>query len=355
VNYAPVFHPGVTEIGAAATVALDVGEERSNVDVTMQLVPSATISGTITSPSGPLPQSLRVHVVPAGANAEMLAGAGLRGPGASPRADGTYVIGGIPPGAYTVRASVGVGGGRGRPVPDAPTMWAAADVVVNGQDLDVPLTLQPGVAISGRVVFEGAQPTAGQLQALSFRLVALGSGGTAVWTGGGQVNSEGRFSFASVTPDAYQFTTTWKTPDANERWTIKGSTANGRDAFEAPLRVMPGEAVVWTVTFTDTPTALTGVLQDGGRPATDYYILLFSSDRRFWTPASRRISTTRPATDGAFSVRGVPPGEYFVVALTDLEPGEWNDPTLLEQLAGSAVKVALRDGATTTQDFRIGR
>jgi hypothetical protein len=63
---------------------------------------------------------------------------------------------------------------------------------------------------------------------------------------------------------------------------------------------------------------------------------------------------TRPATDGVFSVRGMPPGEYLVVALTDLESGEWNDPALLAQLAPSAVKVTLREAETTRQDFRIG-
>jgi hypothetical protein len=43
-----------------------------------------------------------------------------------------------------------------------------------------------------------------------------------------------------------------------------------------------------------------------------------------------------------------------LVALTDLETGEWNDPVLLEQLVGSSAKITLRDGETTMQDFRIG-
>jgi hypothetical protein len=149
--------------------------------------------------------------------------------------------------------------------------------------------------------------------------------------------------------------TTWNSPGADDKWTIKSSTANGRDAFEAPLRVDPNAPVDWTITFTDKPTSLTGVLQDrGGRAATDYYILVFSSDRKTWTPGSRRVRMTRPATDGAFNVKGFPPGEYFVAALTDLEPGEWNDPTLLERAVPTAVKVSLRDGETTRQDFRIG-
>ena len=351
-NYAPIFHPGATDIGAAAPVALGVSEERAGVDVTIQLVPTATVSGTISSPSGALPQFLSVRLVPAGPQTELLAGAGVRGPTAHLDPDGSYMSTGVAPGTYKVKASVGYGRGA---APNTPTQWASADVTVSGHDLDVPLMLQPGVAINGRVVFEGSQPTAADLQALSVALVPLGSGGQIQTGGGGRVNAEGRFTFAGVIPDTYHFVTTWNAPAANNKWTMKASTANGREAFEAPLRVNPNETVDWTVTYTDKPTSLTGVFQDrGGRAATEYYILVFSADRKHWTPGSRRVRTTRPATDGAFSVKGLPPGEYFLGALTDLETGEWNDPTLLEQLVPSSATVTLRDGETTTKDVRIG-
>jgi hypothetical protein len=352
-NYAPIFHPGVTDIGAATAIALGVSEERTGVDVMIQLVPTATISGTISSPTGSVPPSLSVRLVPAGAQTEMLAGAGLRGFSAQPRPDGTYVFTAVAPGAYTIKAIIG--SGRGAPPPNTPALWAAADVIVSGQDLDVPLTLQPGVAVNGRVVFEGSQPTAAELQTLSFVLVPPGSGGQLQASGGGRVDAEGRFTFAGVTPDTYRFVTTWNAPAAREKWEIKASTANGRESFEAPLRVNPNEPVDWTVTYTDTPTSLTGVFQDrGGRAATEYYILVFSSDRKHWTPGSRRVRMTRPSSDGTFSVKGLPPGEYFLAALADLETGEWNDPTLLEQLVSSSAKVTLRDSETTTRDFRIG-
>jgi hypothetical protein len=139
-HYAPVFHPGATDIRAAATIALGVSEERGGVDVVIQLVPTATISGTISAPSGALPQLLSVRLVPAGGQTEMLAGAGLRGLATQPGANGTYVFTGVAPGAYTIKANIG--SGRGAP-PNTPTQWAAADVNVSGQDLEVPLTLQP--------------------------------------------------------------------------------------------------------------------------------------------------------------------------------------------------------------------
>jgi Carboxypeptidase regulatory-like domain len=359
VNYVPVFHPGATDIGTATTIALGLSEERTGVDVAIALVPVSIVSGTISAPSRALPPSLRVTLARADAEAALLAGAGLRGVSASPRADGTFVFAGVAPGAYTVKATTT--GGRATTA-DTPALWAAADVTVGGQDVDVPLSLQPGVTINGRVIFEGAQPTPAELQALSFRLVLLGSGGmvqssgrgVAAVTANGRVNAQGRFTVTDVTPDAYQFVTQWS-PSASDKWTIKSSVANGRESLDEPLRVYPDEPVDWTVTFTDTPTNLIGVLQDrGGRAATDYFIVICSSDRKYWTPGSRRVRMTRPATDGAFSAKGLPPGEYFIAALTDVEPGEWNDPALLEQLVAFAVKVTLREGEATTQDFRIG-
>lgn len=357
VNYAPVFHPGVTNIGAASTITLGLSEERTNTDITIQYLPTATISGKITSPFGALPQPLRVTLVPAGAPAELLAGAGLRGATAALTADGTYTFNGVAPGPYTVKAASGqASGGRAMatPSPD-PSMWASAEVTMNGQNLDVPLTLQRGITITGRVVFEGAQPSPEELQELTFRLLPSGSGGQLLSSPGGRVDPEGRFTFNDITPDAYAFAMQWSAPGASARWSLKASVANGRDAYDAPVLVDGGAPVEWTVRFTDRPATLAGQLSDAtGRPATVYYILAFPTDRRHWTPGSRRVRMMRPATDGGFTTSGLLPGEYFVAALTDLESGEWNDPAFLEQLVSSAAKVVLREGETTRQDLRIG-
>ena len=53
-----------------------------------------------------------------------------------------------------------------------------------------------------------------------------------------------------------------------------------------------------------------------GRAATEYYILVFSADRAHWTPGSRRVRTTRPATDGAFTIKGIPPAIFPLRSLT---------------------------------------
>ena len=64
------------------------------------------------------------------------------------------------------------------------------------------------------------------------------------------------------------------------------------------------------LTFSDATQQVTGTLQDqSGRPAPDYTIIVFAADKRFWVPQARRIRTTRPGTDGRFTVTNLPVGE----------------------------------------------
>jgi hypothetical protein len=351
-NLAPVFHPGVTDVSAASVVSVGTAQERSGIDIAIELVPTATISGTVSSNTGSLPALLSVRLVPVGAQTELLGGVATGVPSTQVQPDGRYSLAGVMPGSYQVKASVGWGRGV---APTGPTQWASADVFVSGEDLVVPLTLQPAVPITGRVLFEGAQPSASELESLSIALIAPGTGGAARATGGGRVDREGRFMMPNVIPDSYRFTTEWAAPGARDRWTIKSAVANGRETFESPLRVTAAEPLEWTLTFTDKPATLTGLLEGpGGRAATEYYILVFPADRAHWTPGSRRVGMTRPATDGTFTLKGLPPGDYLLAALLDLENGEWNDPTVLESLAPASVKVTLREGETTRQNYRMG-
>jgi hypothetical protein len=128
--------------------------------------------------------------------------------------------------------------------------------------------------------------------------------------------------------------------------------------LDAPFELQANEGLTDVVaTFTDHPSTLTGTLQGpAGTPTSDYFIVVFSTDRRFWFPNSRRITSARPDTRGAFSVRNLPAGEYFVAALTDVEDGEWYDAEFLQSLLGaSPMRITIGDGEQKRQDLRIGR
>jgi hypothetical protein len=110
------------------------------------------------------------------------------------------------------------------------------------------------------------------------------------------------------------------------------------------------------VTFTDRIAQISGRLQDAsGAPASDYHVIVFPVSPALWTVrGTQRIQAVRPATDGLYKVTKPPPGEYLLVAMTDVEQDEWSDPSFLQRIAGSALKLSIAEGEQKVQDFKIG-
>ena len=110
VDYSPVFYPGVPNQAAAATITVKAGEERRGVDVLLDLVPTAKISGTVMSNDGALPPNLQVAVIAH----DTIPGIPFSGFGtARPDSAGKFVSAGLPPGDYTVTVRAAQGRGAG--------------------------------------------------------------------------------------------------------------------------------------------------------------------------------------------------------------------------------------------------
>jgi protocatechuate 3,4-dioxygenase beta subunit len=62
--YPPTFHPAAASASQATVIKLASGEERSNVDLQLKLVPALRVSGTVVGPDGPMP-NLGVKLYPA--------------------------------------------------------------------------------------------------------------------------------------------------------------------------------------------------------------------------------------------------------------------------------------------------
>jgi hypothetical protein len=87
----------------------------------------------------------------------------------------------------------------------------------------------------------------------------------------------------------------------------------------------------------------------------EYAVIAASADPRFWTPGSRRIGMARPGPNGQYVLRNLPPGDYLLAAIADLEPGGQYDPEFLKTLPGASVRVSLSEGAKLVQDLRLDR
>ena len=138
-------------------------------------------------------------------------------------------------------------------------------------------------------------------------------------------------------------------------WYLKSAMVGGREVLDFPLEVIPnGDVSGIALTFTDKTQELSGVIQDAvGQPTADFTIVVFAADNRYWVPQSRRIAAVRPGTDGRFTFRNLPPGEYRMTAITDAEPGEWFDPAFLSQLASASIPVSIAEGQKKVQDIRL--
>ena len=63
--------------------------------------------------------------------------------------------------------------------------------------------------------------------------------------------------------------------------------------------------------------------------------------------------TTRPDQTGKFRIRGLPAGDYYVVAVDPAEQGEWFEAAYLDEHRLGASRVTLGDGDTKTQNFTV--
>jgi RimJ/RimL family protein N-acetyltransferase len=107
--------------------------------------------------------------------------------------------------------------------------------------------------------------------------------------------------------------------------------------------------------FRDLPTTISGKLVDRrGRPAPKYVVVIFATDGTHWTTDAGRVQHTRPESNGQYTVSGLPAGDYFVGAVTELEPDDLGDTAFLKMLAKSATRVTLDAGARRVLDLQIG-
>jgi protocatechuate 3,4-dioxygenase beta subunit len=394
VAYAPVYYPGTTSPSGAGTITLSVGEERAGVDFQLQLVPTAKIEGRIQGPDGTPVQETRLALVSSD-RAGVPSIPGVNSNMARVDREGKFSFTNVTPGQYRIMARAAVRpaadpnapppGGRGREFGPGgrggaaqQVLWASADVTVGGQSVnDIVLTLQSGMTMSGRLVFEGTSvPAPTDLTRVRVNLVPRGQqqgfemGGVPPAV----VDSTGRFTITGVVPGRYTLSANvppgagraggpaaagtgqggaTTTPPAGQ-WYLKSAIASGRDLLDFALDIEPNQEIAGAVvTFGDKSQEVSGIIQDAtGKPTADYTIIIFPSDARYWQPQARRIQSSRPGTDGRFSFRNLPAGDYRLAAVTDVEPGEWYNADFLSQLANASMSLTLAEGEKKVQDIR---
>jgi hypothetical protein len=366
-TWATTFYPGTPNPGAADVITLGAGEERSGVNVALQWVPTVSVSGVVSREDGQPVRAVQVNAFREDATLTQGLGIlslGLLRPAVS--GDGKFSVNGLLPGNYTViaRASSQANAPPAPPVPGRPPvpvvndLWAEAKLTVSGQDVsNVALVLRPGMAIAGRVQFETSSLQRPDPSRVNINFSPPPTNTISIGIPGVQAQPDATFSTSGVAPGRYYINanapgSTGQSPT----WFLESVTAGGRDVLDTPLVIEPQRDVTDVViTFSDRVTELSGRIVDAvGQPVPQYYVSVFPVDTAQWRRGSRWLRVpTRPASDGRFRMAGLPPGQYYLAALTEFDQNEWFTPAFLEQVVPGAIRVTIGPGEKKTQDIRL--
>jgi uncharacterized protein (DUF2141 family) len=383
----PTYYPGVLSIEQAQPIAVERGMSVTGLDVMALEGVSSVVSGTVIDPSGQ----------PVRANGSIMArtvtettgfnggpvGNGLMKP------DGTFQIK-LPPGEYQLEAR----GSWPQQQPGDPPLVGSARVSVAGDISGLAIVMGGGARISGRLVFEGAnEPPPFPTTNTGPMRVTFGSpDGSLCQAGRSTLAPDWTFTVESVTGTCRaQFA------GSIPKWTVKAIMHDGKDLFDRAVTFDPGQQ--WKdveIIFTDKHTELTlQVADDQGNTTLDYVALVFSTDKTRWEPNGSRYirpyvppqvspagpggpgsttttvsiiggvtgstfttsaTTVVPSLGGSTAnpgtITGLPAGDYYVVALDDIDGESVRDPDLLEQLSRGASRVTLNEAMPAQVSLR---
>ena len=147
---------------------------------------------------------------------------------------------------------------------------------------------------------------------------------------------------------------------ALDGWYIKAARVRGIDALDTPFDFGneardfdDGEVVV-----SPAAAVISGkVVDSAGEVRTDSAVVLFSSDSSRWYRQSQGLRLGRPSLSGEFRMGSLPPGSYYVVALSDVgdivTSGDWQDPATLDKLRSIATEVSVNESETRSVTLRL--
>jgi protocatechuate 3,4-dioxygenase beta subunit len=341
IGFATTYFPGTMNPVEAQRMTVEAGKEVRNINLVMNAVRAARVTGTITGPDG-------TPLTPATVTVNMADSSFPFDPStAQVRKDGTFTLSGLAPGEYTLRANRTGASANG---PET----AATTFVIAGEDLDNirVAAVKPSVA-TGRIT---ADPAASRPlpRNLTVRLIdAAPSSFLASAASPARVDDD--FGFELKTTPGRKLVSIDGSGPLSTRWTIRSVRLNGVDVTDTGIAFNPnqdvgGIEVEVTNRLTHVTGAVTGDRDQVRRACT---VVVFWRDKRKWTINSRYQAVGYCQPDGRFGISSLPPGDFYIIAVDRIEAGEWRDPEFLERARSKASEFSLSEGESKTIDLKL--
>jgi hypothetical protein len=344
---ANTYAPSVTTLERAAAVNLAAGGDRTGVDVHVKSAPLVTVTGMANGPDGPA-AGLTIRLAPSDAKLAQSADP-LTQMQAVTDADGRFTILATP-GQYEL----------GTPVGSIAALVASLPLTVGEAGASgVALRATTKHVVSGRVEFDGTSPRPAGLQLRLALDPDDGRGARPALN----VADDGSARSSAIAAGRYFVRVLAGAraggPAQAGGWFLKSAMLNGKNVADEPLEMKDADLPGLVVTFTDKASTLSGSVRDSqGAPDALSTVMVFPADRTGWVDfgvSSRRLGSIRVDRSGAFVLRGLPAGEYFVVAVPDELTVDWQSPPWFEAASRLASRIKVTDGGSTSIDLRTVR
>ena len=342
-DYTRSYFPGTPNPSDAQFVTL-ADADRMGVDVALARTRTALVRGHIFSASGEPSMGGRVELRPSARSAIGIP------VGARLLPDGVFEFPNVPPGEYVVVAE--------RTRSNRSSEGEYGSTIVNVVDTDVTnlvVQMSAGSSVAGRFTFDTYDRTPRPAQsAIEFSPVGVDPDQTPSSVASAEIAEDWTFTMTGINgPRRLDLV---RVPP---EWMLKEVRARGIDITDRAIMFARKDQSLTDVevVLTDRVSDVSGrIVDEGGRAAVGAHVIVFSTDRGRWYPASRFLREVTVAQDGLYRLIGLPSGSYYAASVTRLpvESEEaWQDPAFLDTLAFRATTVTLGEGQRQALNLKV--
>jgi hypothetical protein len=326
-SYQTTHYPGTSDRSQAAPIQLHAGDDFP-LNFSLTPGPSLSIKGAVVN----LPPRTSATIMLQSHDFNLVMN------GTEVHKDGSFVIRDVSPGSYTIQATV-----EGAPVP----MTARQALQVGTSNVEgLRLTPQPGASVRGRLRLESNGSTPIDLARIFLQLKPSEEDESTLASGErfstvAQVAADGSFEWIDVPAGSYYVTMSGNV-GANEDWFLRSVLAGGREVSDSGITLNGGLAVLDLLASANGGVVDGVVTNEKGDPVSNAVVVAVPQQR--WRGREDRYRRTASDQSGRFSLHGIRPGDYTLLAWDGVEGDEYYDPDFLRTYEGQGAAVRVTVG-----------
>ena len=352
------FYPNAVDATNAAPIEVAAGGEMRGIDIRLIQAKVYTVSGKAVVASGAPPQAI-VSFTRKDNNGNLSA---FVNGGTQLRPDGSFEFHNVIPGPYVLQFLQSIGPNTGQQT----NLTGRVEVNVSDANIDgLVLPLGPGPEVTGTVRLEDgdittllkpAQSAAGrpvtgnpgvpQPGRLAFNLIVAegGPGGAST----AQVKEDGTFQFNGLGANKYQL----NAGGLPQGTYLKSVRFAGQDVTRALIDLAPGGGGTLDLVLSSKAADTAGSVQnEKGESQAGVTVTMWPKVPD--ASASGGVRVSRTDQNGSFRFASLAPGDYYMAAWEDLDPGLVQSPDFLNLFVSEASQVRLTESGHESRDLKL--